>query len=157
MAYVEEEVPQDPPLEPTDSFLFSASDILTPPLTSGHHSLEGDFAPDLGGCPVEEEIPTVEQEEEAQPVGDSQPPVASAPDSPRTWRFSEEHLQLIFEMRRDVAEQLHRQTTLSRRLDVLFDALSSEPAKNRCPTCCQTYVFTLRPTDGDDNSGSPKV
>jgi hypothetical protein len=58
MAYVEEEIPQDPPLEPTDSFLFSASDILTPPLTSGHLPLEGDFATDLGGFPIKEEFPT---------------------------------------------------------------------------------------------------
>jgi len=54
MAYVEEEVPRAPPLEPTDSFLFSASDILTPLLTFVHHSLEVDFAPNLGGCSAEE-------------------------------------------------------------------------------------------------------
>jgi hypothetical protein len=60
MAYVKGEVPQDPPLEPTDSFLFSTSDILTPPLTSGHHFLEDDFAPKLESRPIEEEIPTME-------------------------------------------------------------------------------------------------
>jgi hypothetical protein len=59
--HVEEEVPYDPPLEPTNSFLFSASDILTLPLTYSHHSLKGDFTLDLGSCPVEEEIPTMKK------------------------------------------------------------------------------------------------
>jgi hypothetical protein len=62
MAYVEEEVPQDSPLEPTNSFIFFVSNILTLPLTFGHHSLEGDFSLELEGCPVEEEIPIVEHE-----------------------------------------------------------------------------------------------
>jgi hypothetical protein len=141
MAYVEEEVPQDPPMERTNSFLFSSSNVLTPPLTYIHHSHEGEFTLDLGGCPIIEEIPTTKQEQEAPPVGDSQPPAASTPTSPNTWRFSEEHLQLIFEMRQDVTEQLHRQTTLSECLDVLFNALSSKPFKNGCLTCFQTYMF----------------
>jgi hypothetical protein len=119
-----------------DSFLFSASDILTIPLTSGHHSLEGNFSPELESCPVKEEIPTAEKEEVAPHVGVSQPPVTSASTSHSTWRFLEQHLQLIFEMRRDATKQLHRQTTLYQRMDILFDALSSAPAKNRCPTCC---------------------
>jgi hypothetical protein len=54
----------------SDSFLFSASDILTLPLTSGHHSLEGDFSLETESCPVEEEIPTTEHEEAAPLVGE---------------------------------------------------------------------------------------
>jgi hypothetical protein len=181
MAIVEEEIPQDPPLEPLDSLLFSASDILEPPLTFGHPPLVDDLATDLGGCPIEEELPTeVQQEDDLEttwvvsllrknfPLKFNRKMWLSLQAtlhhrqllflaSPRTWCLSQEHLQLIFDMRRDVEEQLHRQTTLSRCLDVLFDALSSEPAKSRCPTCCQPFVFALRPTEDDGNSGSPKV
>jgi hypothetical protein len=58
MAFVEEEIPQDPPLEPLESLLFSASDILEPPLTSSHPSLVDDLEIDLDGCPIKEELPT---------------------------------------------------------------------------------------------------
>jgi hypothetical protein len=51
------------------------------------------------------------------------------PEKPMQQSFSAEHLNLIFEMRRDVANQLHRQETLHRRLDMFFDSLSSEPGK----------------------------
>jgi hypothetical protein len=136
MAYVEEEAPQTPPLAPPDSFLFSASDKLTSPLTSSHYSLEDDFYLETESFPIEEEIPTTEHEEVAPPIDESQPLVASSSTSSSTWHFSKEQLQLIFEMRRDATKQLHCQTTLYQCMDILFDALSSAPAKNRCPTCC---------------------
>jgi hypothetical protein len=57
-------------------------------------------------------------------------------------RFSEDHLQLIFEMHRNLADQLHNQSILNHRMDLLFDSLSSEPAQRRCLTCFQPFVFT---------------
>jgi hypothetical protein len=57
--------------------------------------------------------------------------------------FSKEQLQLIFELRQDVADQLYRQDILSRRLDVFFDSFSSDPVKRRFPTCCHPFTFTL--------------
>jgi hypothetical protein len=65
-------------------------------------------------------------------------------DPPRSCRLTEDHLALIFEMRRDLAEQLHNQSILNKCMDILFDSLSSEPVKSRCPTCCQPYAFTVR-------------
>jgi hypothetical protein len=75
-------------------------------------------------------------------------------DLPSSCRLTEDHLVLIFEMRRDLVEQLHNQHILNKRLDILFDSLSSEPAKSRCPTCCQPYAFTIRQ---DGCPGSPHV
>jgi hypothetical protein len=40
-----------------------------------------------------------------------------------------------------MVDQLHCQDILSRRLDVLFNSLSSESAKRQCPTCCQPFIF----------------
>ena len=64
-----------------------------------------------------------------------------APDS---YRLTEDHLVLIFEMQKDLAEQLHNQYILNKRLDVMFDSLSSELVKIRCPTCCHPYAFKIR-------------
>jgi hypothetical protein len=66
-------------------------------------------------------------------------------DMPSPRRFSEDHLQLIFEMRREMADQLQSQSALSRRLDLLFDSLSNEPAKSHCPTCCQVVRLHFPP------------
>jgi hypothetical protein len=118
----------------------------------------------MENCSVEEETPPTWQDERilatTQPVSEPQPVAASMPEVPNTCHFSEEHLQLIFDMRRDVVDQLHRQNILCRRLDALFDSLSGEPVKRRCPTCCQPYVFSParpQPPSGDDNPGSPSV
>jgi hypothetical protein len=64
--------------------------------------------------------------------------------APISCRLMEDHLVLIFEMRKDLAEQQHRQSIFNKRLDALYDSLSSEPEKIRCPTCCQPFVFRLR-------------
>jgi hypothetical protein len=87
MAYVEEEFSRAPPQAPPDSFLFSAFNILIPPHTSGQHSLEGEFTLEMENYLVEEEIPTAGQEEEAQPVIDSQPTAASVLETPSIWSF----------------------------------------------------------------------
>ena len=49
--------------------------------------------------------------------------------TPSSSRLTEDHLVLIFEMHKDLAEQLHNQRTLNKRLDVLYDSLSSKPVK----------------------------
>jgi hypothetical protein len=74
--------------------------------------------------------------------------------TPNSCRLTEDHLVLIFEMHKDLAEQQHNQHTLNKRLDVLYDSLSSEPVKSRCPTCCQPFVFRLCQ---DGRPGSPHV
>jgi hypothetical protein len=44
--------------------------------------------------------------------------------------FSDDHLQLIFEMHRNMEDQLHNQSILSRHMDLLFDSLSSAPPRS---------------------------
>lgn len=56
-------------------------------------------------------------------------------------RLPDDHLQLIFDMRRSLEEKTQTQRTLSRRMDLLFDALSDAPKKRCCPTCSQKFVF----------------
>jgi hypothetical protein len=157
MAYVEEEFSRDTPQAPSDSFLFLAFDILIPPHTSGQHSSEGEFTLEMENCLVEEEIPTAGQDEEAQPVIDCQPTAASVLETPRIFHFSKDHLQLIFVMRQDATDQIHRQTILCHRLKALFDSPSSKKVKRRCSTCCQPYVFSPQPPNGDNNPGLPTV
>lgn len=54
-------------------------------------------------------------------------------------QFYEEHLTLIMDIRRDVADLLFRQEHLYHWLNFLYDALSGEPASNHCPVCRQPY------------------
>ena len=55
-------------------------------------------------------------------------------------RLSDDHLQLIFDMRRSLEDKTQTQPTLSRRMDLLFDAMMATPASKRCPTCSQKFV-----------------
>jgi hypothetical protein len=74
---------------------------------------------------VEEEIPPSWQVEENT--------VIASEDKEVEWpllcanRLSEEHLQLIFEIRQKQDDQLHSQRILGQRLDILFDALADAP------------------------------
>jgi hypothetical protein len=134
----------------------------------------------MGGCMVEEEIPPLMQDNyknDADPndedpwikwgdcwskeethreihTGTQAHPALGCHDLPSSCRLTEDHLVLIFEMRKDLVEQLHNQHVLSKRLDILFNSLSSEPVKSRCPTCCQPFAFTVR---HDGRPGSPHI
>jgi hypothetical protein len=95
-----------------------------------------------------------------QLVNAPQPFAASKPNIPNTCSFLGEHLQLIFDMRRDMVDKLHRHNILSHHLDALFDSISGDLVKRRFPTCCQLYVFTPalpQPPSGDGTSGSPSA
>jgi hypothetical protein len=79
------------------------------------------------------------------------------PKLPSTYRLTNEHLQLIFEMRWDIADQLHSQTMLSRQLDALFDTLSGKPDSRRCPSCHQPLMLASvwpHPPPNGGNSGT---
>jgi hypothetical protein len=55
-------------------------------------------------------------------------------------RLTEEHLQLIFEIRQKQDDQMHSQRILDQRMDILFDALADAPVRTRCPTCGQWFT-----------------
>jgi len=56
--------------------------------------------------------------------------------------FLEDHLQLIFDMRRRMEDQTKNQRTLNQRMDLLFDALSYVPKKTPCLTYEKRFLFT---------------
>jgi hypothetical protein len=75
-------------------------------------------------------------------------------------QHSKDQLQLIFDLRRDVAHQRYRQTILCGRLDAFFNSLSSELVKSRCLTCNQPYAFSPAwppPSNDDRNPSSSNV
>jgi hypothetical protein len=49
--------------------------------------------------------------------------------------FHPEHLELMFELRSLVEDQIHRAMLISQRIDMLYDAYSNKPPGQRCPTC----------------------
>jgi hypothetical protein len=59
--------------------------------------------------------------------------------------FSPEQLELIFDLRSHMADQLHRDTLISQWIDMLFNAFSNAPAKQHFPTCAKPFM--LQPSD----------
>jgi hypothetical protein len=94
-------------------------------------------------CTIQEEFPIV-----------APPPLNTVEECDQTPPnlFSPEQLELIFDIRGYMADQLHRDTLINNRIDMLFDAFSNAPAKQRCPTCAQPFV--LQPNDGILHSGA---
>jgi hypothetical protein len=74
------------------------------------------------------------------------PPISTMQES---WHvqppfFHPEHLDLMFDLRSQVADQVHRGILISQRIDMLYDAFSNAPAGQRCPTCAQPFVMPAR-------------
>jgi hypothetical protein len=53
-------------------------------------------------------------------------------------------LDLIFDLRSQMADHVHRGTLMGQRLDMLFDAFSNAPPGRRCPTCLQFFVIPAK-------------
>jgi hypothetical protein len=98
-------------------------------------------------CIVQEELPMIDYRVEPPPLN----PVEDCDQTPPSL-FSPEQMELIFEIRGYMMEQLHRHTLISSYIDMLFDTFSNALAKQRCSTCTQPYV--LKPSDGTLHSGS---
>jgi hypothetical protein len=65
------------------------------------------------------------------------------------------HLDLVFELRGQMADQEHRALLMGQRLDMLLDAYSNAPANRKCPTCAQPFVIQAKAAwqeDEDDRS-----
>jgi hypothetical protein len=109
----------------------------------------GNTGGDTSDCIVEEEIPPSWQVTQNTPNNaalEEAPPENADEDMDleqpllTPHRFSDDHLQIIFDMRRTLDDQMHNQRILGQRMDLLFDALTDAPDKKRCPTCGQKFV-----------------
>jgi hypothetical protein len=140
MAYVEEEILEEPIMVPPDSLLYMVPDPHDRPNTS-LTTMDTVAALEGATCIVQEEIPWTDRPTE--------PPLPTSDmdrDSSSPWTFwHREHLELIFEMRRDMMEQLHRHTLLSSRIDMLFDAFSSA-SQAEMPNLCNLLSSLLTAT-----------
>jgi hypothetical protein len=116
----------------------------------------GDPYYDDGSCMVEEEIPpSWKLEDNAATTNEITTEVAGKEEEEEqpqqfTNRLTEEHLQLLFEIRQKQDDQMHSQSILGQRMDILFDALADAPAHARCPTCGQRFtpVYTIHGQPG---------
>ena len=54
-----------------------------------------------------------------------------------------EHLNLIFEVRSLVEDQIFRAVRVSQRLDMLYVAYSKATPRRQCPTCARPFVFPV--------------
>jgi hypothetical protein len=66
-----------------------------------------------------------------------------------------EQLQLIFEVRSLVEDQIYRVVCTSQRLDMLFVAYSIDSPKHLCPTCAQPFAIPVRAPAVKDDKASP--
>jgi len=116
------------------------------------------------GCPIIEEtppstigdmVPVV-----ACPNTDLFPSVIFESSTPPLRSLLVDQLQLIFDLRRDVLEQLFIQDILDHHLDAFFNPFSREPVKRRCPICSHPYAFAPawpRPPNGNDNKDTSNI
>jgi hypothetical protein len=65
------------------------------------------------------------------------------------------HLDLVFELRGQMADQEHRALLMGQRLDMLLDAYSNAPANRKCPTCAQPFVIQDKATWQEDKEDKP--
>jgi hypothetical protein len=54
------------------------------------------------------------------------------------------HLELVFETRRLVEDQIHRGLQIHQRLDMLFTAYSNTSPGRQCPMCAQPFVLQAK-------------
>ena len=80
-------------------------------------------------------------------------------DDKKTWPPSPplllpEQLQLIFEVRSLVEDQIFRAVCASQRLDMLYAAYSNDSPKRLCPTCAQPFAIPVRAAEAKDDKES---
>jgi hypothetical protein len=47
----------------------------------------------------------------------------------------------MFDMHKDMQDQLHRHTLLNNHLNIFYDAFSGSQSQQQCPTCVQPFIF----------------
>jgi hypothetical protein len=67
-----------------------------------------------------------------------------------------EHLELIFDVRSMVDDQIFRAIRINQCLDMIYAAYSNTSPRHQCPTCAQVYAILVRRGkngDDDENTG----
>jgi hypothetical protein len=55
-----------------------------------------------------------------------------------------DYLNLVFDIRSKMDDQIFRLAQIDQRLDMFFAAHSRASSKKQCPTCARTYTFPAR-------------
>jgi hypothetical protein len=128
------------------------SGITTRGRTSSDSCAKASSDPGTEPCIVEEEQwMDAGAAKDAECLGrdDKQPRPPSPP------LFLPEQLQLIFEVRSLVEDQIFRAVCASQRLDMLYAAYSNDSPKRLCPTCAQPFAIPVRAAEAKDDKASP--
>lgn len=158
--YVEETPFMELPPDFSERRMFTVLDNWNPPACIGEAapppSLRETHGPsdapkeEFATCLVEEELSesTIDSQWQRKTQG-HQDKDAKTKSSPPPPLLHPEHLNLIFEVRSLVDDQIFKVVRVSQRLDMLYVAYSSATPRRQCPTCAQPYVIPV-------NSGKAK-
>lgn len=152
--YVEEDLSLELPPDFSKSCLFIVPDNWDPlasfgqaaPAPNLNETCSPSDAPSIGfdTCPVEEELSecTVDLQMQRKMSSHKEMEVETrAPPSPPF--LHPEHLNLIFEVRSLVEDQIFRAIRVSQCLNMLYEAYSRATPQRQCPTCAQPYVIPV--------------
>jgi hypothetical protein len=107
-------------------------------------------------CYVVEEAPPEPTKETTEAEQERQQHCAKVADAATSEEFRDSHrweqpsaedwgyLNLIFEIRDKLDDQIFRLERMDQRLDMFFAAHSRASSKKQCPTCARTYSFPAR-------------
>lgn len=152
MAVVEEEIPEGGLESPPEHTLFMVPEnwnprsnfglVSTPQMASGPRN-QGDNSMErpYSTCYVEEEAPP-EPTRGAARYKTQGVTAATSPEQPPS--VDGGYLNLIFDMRNLLEDQVFRIARLEQRLDMFFAAHSRATPKKQCPTCARAYAFPAR-------------
>jgi hypothetical protein len=152
---VEEDLSIELPPDFSESKMFTVPDNWDPPTcfvdSEAMPRAKDSSDPCVAPCIIEEE-PQVDTggEEGAGRLGKDDK--LSTPPSPPL--LLPEQLQLIFEVRSLVDDQIFRAVCVSQRLDMLYAAYSSATPKRQCPTCAQSFSIPASEEEAKDANGS---
>jgi hypothetical protein len=180
MAYVEEVIPEEGMESVPEHMLFTVPDNWNPPSDFGPDSkpppariLAGPnatrFEEPFPTCYVEEETPPEPPREATRQAHNQQVHIHQEAAGTTPTESIDSHsqeqpfladlgcLNLIFEVRSLLDDQIFRLARIDQRLDMLFAAHSRTLPKRQCPTCARAYAFPAgwrQPEDEDKCAGS---
>jgi hypothetical protein len=161
--YVEEIPSEELPQNFSESLMFTVPDNWNPPACFGADALpphpRAAHGPsdtpieEFATCLVEEELSEGNEEnickapDELKPQREQQAHQEEDDEKkspPQPPLLHPEHLNLIFEVRSMVDDQIFRVVRINQRLDMLYAAYSSATPRRQCPTCAQIYAIPVR-------------